>query len=170
MHAGDIQISTQGDGSFRLRAEQLIRRPRGEVFSFFADATNLESITPPWLRFRITSPQPIDIREGARIEYRLRLHGIPIRWRTLISVWDPPFEFVDEQLSGPYRQWVHRHTFEETPEGTQMVDDVHYRPRGGALIHRFFIRRDLEAIFQFRADRIETILTSGDSVTKANRG
>jgi ligand-binding SRPBCC domain-containing protein len=128
--------------------------PPEEVFPFFGDALNLEAITPPWLGFRVVTPGPIEMEPGARIEYRLRLHGIPIRWRTTIAVWDPPHRFVDVQLSGPYRMWHHTHDFEPTADGgTLMRDTVRYAlPFGplGAAAHRLLVRRDLEAIFDYR--------------------
>jgi ligand-binding SRPBCC domain-containing protein len=128
--------------------------PPEEVFPFFGDALNLEAITPPWLGFRVVTPGPIEMEPGARIEYRLRLHGIPIRWRTTIAVWDPPHRFVDVQLSGPYRMWHHTHDFEPAADGgTLMRDTVRYAlPFGplGAAAHRLLVRRDLEAIFDYR--------------------
>jgi ligand-binding SRPBCC domain-containing protein len=128
--------------------------PPEEVFPFFGDALNLEAITPPWLGFRVVTPGPIEMEPGARIEYRLRLHGIPIRWRTTIAVWDPPHRFVDVQLGGPYRMWHHTHDFEPAADGgTLMRDTVRYAlPFGplGAAAHRLLVRRDLEAIFDYR--------------------
>ena len=128
--------------------------PPEAVFPFFGDALNLEAITPPWLGFRVVTPGPIEMAPGARIEYRLRLHGMPIRWRTTIAVWDPPHRFVDVQLSGPYRMWHHTHDFDPaTDGGTLMRDTVRYAlPFGplGAAAHRLLVRRDLEAIFDYR--------------------
>jgi ligand-binding SRPBCC domain-containing protein len=136
-----------------LQTEQRLPAAPGDVFPFFADAHNLEAITPPWLGFRVVTPRPIEMRAGALIEYRLRLHGVPLRWRTRIAVWDPPWRFVDVQIAGPYRLWHHTHDFEPDGDGTVMRDTVRYAlPLGplGELAHRALVRRDLAAIFDFR--------------------
>ena len=107
-------------GYFVLRREQRLPGTPGEIFPFFADAGNLEAITPPWLGFRVVTPRPIEMREGALIEYRLRLHALPISWLTRIEEWetDPTHpRFVDVQLSGPYRLWHHTHEFRPHPDG-----------------------------------------------------
>ena len=114
-------------------SEQILPAPRDQVFAFFSDASNLERITPPSLRFEVLSPVPIEMEEGTRIEYRLALRGIPFRWSTLIREWDPPRAFVDEQVKGPYRKWVHRHEFEEVPDGTLCRDRVDYAAFGGEV-------------------------------------
>jgi ligand-binding SRPBCC domain-containing protein len=141
-----------------LRREQRLPGAPDDVFPFFADAQNLEAITPPWLGFRVVTPRPIDMRAGALIEYRLKLRGVPLRWRTRIAVWDPPRRFVDVQLSGPYRLWHHTHDFEpDGGGGTIMRDTVRYAlPLGpvGALAHRLLVRRDLAAIFDFRREAV----------------
>lgn len=136
---------------------------REEAFAFFADAGNLERITPPQLGFHITTPQPIDIEQGTLIDYNLKLHGIPISWRTEISVWEPPFRFVDQQLKGPYSQWVHTHTFTELgPDTTQIDDEVRYRlplePLGD--IAHFIVRGELDKIFDFRQKTVAEILAN----------
>lgn len=136
-----------------LEREQLIARPRSEVFRYFADAANLQAITPAFLSFRITTPLPIEMRAGALIEYRLRLFGVPFRWKTRIEEWQPEERFVDQQLSGPYRRWWHLHTFEERPGGTLMRDRVEYElPLGplGAIARRLFVARQLDGIFAHR--------------------
>ena len=137
-----------------LRREQRLPGGPDEVFPFFADARNLEAITPPWLGFRVVTPAPIEMRQGTLIEYRLKLRGVPLRWRTRIAVWDPPRRFVDVQISGPYRLWHHTHDFEpDGAGGTVMRDTVRYAiPFGplGRLAHRLVVRRDLDAIFGFR--------------------
>lgn len=115
---------------------------------------NLQQITPPWLRFRVLTQPPIVMAEGALIDYRLSLHGLPIRWRTEITAWQPPARFVDRQLSGPYREWHHEHTFEEHDGGTLMRDEVRYRVPGGTIVDRLLVRPDLERIFDYRQERM----------------
>jgi ligand-binding SRPBCC domain-containing protein len=127
---------------------------RSKLFPFFADARNLERLTPPSLRFEILTPGEIRMEAGATIDYRLRVSGFPVRWRTVIELWEPPFRFVDVQTKGPYALWRHTHTFDETPQGTMMRDRVEYAlPFGplGAVAHRLFVARQLERIFSFRA-------------------
>lgn len=134
------------------RSQHLLGRP-DEVFGFFADAWNLEAITPPWLRFRVVTPRPLEMRAGAHIAYRLRLHGMPIRWLTRIEVWEPPLRFVDVQVRGPYRLWHHTHSFEPDGDGTLIRDRVRYAlPLGplGELAHAAIVCRDLRRIFAFR--------------------
>lgn len=125
-------------------------RPRDEVFAFFSDAHNLEQLTPPFLRFEVLTPAPIPMRAGALIDYRLRLRGIPIRWRTEIAEWDPPRRFVDVQLRGPYRLWRHTHEFSDENGGTRCDDRVEYLVPGGALVAKLFVQRDVERIFEYR--------------------
>jgi len=120
------------------------------TFAFFADARNLERITPPWLEFRVLTPEPIAMRTGTRIDYKLKVHGIPIGWRSLISAWEPPYRFVDEQIKGPYRQWIHEHTFEAVEGGTLVRDRVRYMVPGGALVDRWIVAPDLRKIFDYR--------------------
>lgn len=133
-------------------------RRREEVFNFFGDAFNLQAITPRFLNFTVLTPAPIEMRAGTLIDYKLRVRGIPLRWRTLIREWEPPFRFVDEQLRGPYRLWIHEHTFEEREGGTLAKDLVRYAVPGGALIERLFVRRDVEAIFAYRTKRLLELL------------
>ena len=139
---------------YELRTWLWVPRPRAEVFAFFGDATNLERITPPFLRFRVLTPPPIAMRAGALIDYRLSLHGVPLRWRTKIDAWEPPHRFVDLQLTGPYRQWIHTHTFSDKDGGTQVEDQVLYRLRGPApftrLVHALLVGPDTRRIFEFR--------------------
>jgi ligand-binding SRPBCC domain-containing protein len=144
------------------RRQQLPGTP-AEVFPFFADALNLERITPPWLGFRVITPGTIEMRPGTLIEYRLRLHRVPVRWLTRIEVWEPPERFVDVQVRGPYRSWHHEHRFAPAPGGgTLMRDRVDYElPLGplGALAHALFVRRDLERIFDHRTDAVARYFT-----------
>jgi ligand-binding SRPBCC domain-containing protein len=145
-----------------LRREQRLPGSPADVFVFFADARNLEAITPPLLRFRVLDPDAIVMGTGALIRYRLRVRGVPIGWLTAIREWDPPHRFVDEQLRGPYALWHHTHTFEPLPDGcTLMRDVVRYAlPLGpvGEIARRLFVARDVEAIFDYRAQRIREIL------------
>jgi ligand-binding SRPBCC domain-containing protein len=152
-----VTIAPRADAAgrgWRLRAVQRIPRPVEDVFPFFADAHNLEAITPEVLRFRILTPAPIEMRPGTLIDYAIKVRGVPIRWRTEIPVWEPPVRFVDNQIRGPYALWRHEHLFEPDGDATVMTDTVDYRPRGGPLapvVHALFVRRDLQAIFEHRA-------------------
>ena len=141
-----------------LSREQTLPGSPDDVFEFFADAGNLEAITPPWLSFRIVTPRPIAMGPGTLIEYRLRLRGLPVSWLTRIEVWEPGVRFVDQQMRGPYALWHHTHEFAAEPGGgTRMTDTVRYAlPFGpvGALGHALFVRRDLERIFDFRFDAV----------------
>ncbi len=156
MNAPTICFGRQ-DSLFTLTATQRLPRPLGEVFPFFADAGNLDVITPPWLRFEILTPRPSALRVGVRIEYRLRLRGLPLRWQSEITAWQPPHRFVDEQRRGPYRTWIHEHTFEEHGGGTLVRDRVQYAVFGGELVERLFVRRDLAKIFAYRQRRLGEI-------------
>ena len=137
-----------------LTSSMVCAAPRQQVFAFFADAGNLEEITPPWLHFEIVTPRPIVMAVGTLIDYRLRLHGVPFSWRTEIAAWGPPTRFVDRQLLGPYHEWVHEHLFEEEGGATRVVDRVRFRPRGGALTQALFVGRDVRRIFTYRQARL----------------
>lgn len=138
----------------KLRRVQLVPKPRAEVFSFFEDATNLARITPPFLGFEILTPSPIHMHAGTLIDYRIRLFGVPLRWRTEIELYEPGVRFIDRQLRGPYQLWRHTHTFRDVPGGTEMVDEVDYAvgfgPFGDAA-RALFVRRTLDRIFDYRA-------------------
>ncbi len=144
-----------------LTRELTIDLPIAEVFDFFADAGNLERITPPELNFHITTPQPFNIQKGTLIDYRLKVRGLTVKWRTEISEWNPPFSFVDQALKSPYTQWIHRHTFTEIEANkTLMKDEVKYRlpfEPFGDLAH-WFVRRELKYIFDFRQKIVSEIL------------
>ncbi len=151
--------------TYLLSAKTFLPRPRAEVFAFFSDAGNLEALTPPLLRFEILTPRPIDLRPGALIDYQLRLHGVPIRWRTEICVWEPPLRFVDQQLRGPYRLWHHEHRFEEADGGTIATDRVHYAFLPIPGIHRLFVEPDLVRIFKYRQERMREIFGGAERAT-----
>jgi ligand-binding SRPBCC domain-containing protein len=149
--------------TYRLERSQLIPRPQHEVFAFFADAANLERLTPDFLRFQIETPLPMEMRAGALIDYRLTLMGLPVRWRTRISSWEPPQRFCDDQERGPYALWHHVHEFEAMGDQTRMSDRVDYRlPLGplGTLAHVLSVRRMLERIFDHRRSVIEQLFGS----------
>jgi ligand-binding SRPBCC domain-containing protein len=137
----------------RFHSEQWVGRPVEEIFAFFSDANNLEAITPRQLNFRILTPGPIHLEAGARIDYQLKLYGIPLKWATLIERWEPPHEFVDVQLHGPYRVWRHTHRFFTEGKGTRIVDDVAYElPLGplGRLMEPLWTRREVARVFSHR--------------------
>lgn len=141
--------------SYRLMREQALPRPRAGIFPFFADVQNLQEMTPPFLHFRILPPVPGRVAAGVRVHYRLRLFGIPFRWRTRIEEWDPPARFVDVQERGPFALWHHTHEFVDSPEGTLVRDTVEYRmPFGplGGIVRAVLIGRTLERIFDYRRD------------------
>ena len=138
-------------------------RPLDEVFQFFSDASNLEALTPPWLKFSIATPTPIVMRPGALIDYRLRFRGFPLRWRSEITVWDPPRRFVDVQVKGPYRRWIHEHTFVEQDGGTLAGDRVQYAVWGGALANALMVRRDVERIFDYRRQALTEMFGAGEA-------
>ena len=146
---------------FTFTSSLMLDLPRDEVFPFFSDAENLERITPPKLNFHIITPTPIDIKKGTTIDYKLSMHGFPMNWSSEITLWDPPFEFEDTQLSGPYKQWIHRHRFTEPEPGkTFMVDEVRYRlplePLGD--LAQFLINIQLKYIFEHRNKTVTRIL------------
>ena len=168
--------------TWRLRTSLWVPRPPDEVWPFFSDARNLELLTPPWLSFTILTPQPIEMRAGALIDYRIKLRGVPMKWRTRIAKWTPEREFVDEQLRGPYAIWHHTHTFTPCDGGTVCGDEVIMRPRGGplaSLAMRWFVRRDVQRIFEYRKsvmtrlfqgspESAELVWDDGTSVTVAD--
>ncbi len=131
--------------------------PCEQVFAFFSDPANLGRITPPGMQFRMLTSEPVEMKAGTTIDYRIRVFAVPMRWRSLIEGWDPPHEFVDVQLAGPYKSWVHTHRFIEQGGGTVVEDLVEYElPFGplGRLVQRS-VARQLEQIFAFRRTAIE---------------
>jgi ligand-binding SRPBCC domain-containing protein len=142
-----------------LERDIWLPRPRAEVFEFFSNAANLEVLTPPWLHFQILNPT-LAVRQGVQIDYRLRIHGIPLTWRSEISRWDPPSSFVDEQRKGPYRRWVHTHTFLDERGGTRVGDSVEFEVPFGWLVSGF-VMRDVNRIFAFRQQALLERFGSG---------
>ena len=149
--------------TYALSRSVLIPRPLHEVFDFFADAANLQALTPPWVHFSILTPLPIVMAKGRLIDYRIRLHGIPIRWQSIISEWDPPRRFTDDQTRGPHLLWRHEHSFTPAPGGVMVRDDVLYAVRGGPLaplLHRILVRPDLDRIFDYRRAALLKLLAA----------
>jgi ligand-binding SRPBCC domain-containing protein len=148
--------------TYTLHRRQFIPRPIDEVFKFFSEAGNLARITPPSLHFQFVTKLPIKIESGTLIDYRLRLFGVPFRWRTLIDPFEPPHRFADIQERGPYKRWRHLHEFFEQDGGTLMLDSVEYElylgPLG-RLVNRWFVRPQLEMIFDYRYSTIERLLS-----------
>ena len=159
-----LAVSPTGRG-YRLAASQFLPCAPEQVFDFFSDAMNLQTLTPPWLRFTVLTPSPIHIGPGALIDYRLRVHGIPIRWQSCISVWDPPFCFVDEETRGPYKRWHHEHVFEEAEGGTLCRDLVDYEVFGGKLVNSLLVRPDLFKIFAFRQSKLRELFPESANST-----
>lgn len=135
---------------FHFQSTVLLRHTREQVFEFFSRAENLDLLTPTWLHFNILTPMPVEMGLATRICYRIRIRGMPVRWVSEITEWSPPHVFEDTQVRGPYRKWVHRHVFEETPEGTLVHDYVSYRVPGGALVNRILVSGQLRRIFDYR--------------------
>lgn len=142
---------------FHLNSKVVIPEPLEDVFPFFADASNLQQITPPWLNFRVVTPKPIEMKPGQMIDYRIRVRGLPMKWRSEITVWEPPYRFVDEQIRGPYKVWHHEHIFTEKDGETICEDKVDYAVLGGALINRLFVEPDVRRIFEYRRSRMREI-------------
>lgn len=149
---------------FSLERSVVLRESSQEVYEFFLDPTNLQELTPPWLDFRVLGSSTERVELGTTIDYRLKVRGVPIRWRSVISSWDPPRSFVDEQLKGPYRMWHHTHTFEETDGGVRVGDKVRYAVPGGPLferlVERVFVGPDVRRIFDYRMERLGELFAS----------
>jgi ligand-binding SRPBCC domain-containing protein len=144
-----------------LRTETWLPVPRERVFAFFAEAENLQRLTPTWLGFTILTPRPIPMGRGTLIDYRISLRGIPMKWRTEISTWEPPDLFVDSQLRGPYRRWIHTHRFSEVNGGTRVEDRVDFDMLFGRLM-LWYVARDLRKIFTYRHQALRDIFALPD--------
>jgi ligand-binding SRPBCC domain-containing protein len=155
---------------YTLRKEQRVPLPLDKVFAFFEKPENLATITPPWLGFRTLTPSPIVMKRGAEFEYRIRVMGVRMRWRSLISDYQPPVRFVDEQVKGPYAYWHHTHTFSEAGNGTLVGDEVRYAlPFGviGRMARTLFVARQLEDIFAYRSRVIKEMFSQGGAHAQA---
>jgi ligand-binding SRPBCC domain-containing protein len=153
--------------TFELHSRIEIPKTPAEVFPFFADAANLDVLTPPWLHFKILSPQPIEMQKGTEIDYGLRLRGFPIRWRSRITEWEPPYLFVDEQTRGPYRVWVHEHHVSPMDGGTLVEDRVRYAVWGGGIANRLMVAPDLGRIFAYRRTKLEERFSGANEPVQA---
>ena len=153
---------------FHLLRELVVPARLDAVFEFFSNAHNLDRITPDFLKFRVLTPAPIDMHAGARIDYALRLRGIPLRWTSEITAWEPPYRFIDSQIKGPYKSWIHEHRFESLGDSTKVIDEVMYDFFGGHLVHALFIKRDINRIFDHRTESLKSIF--GDSDRNSSHG
>jgi ligand-binding SRPBCC domain-containing protein len=138
-------------------------QPREKVFEFFSDPGNLDRLTPAWLKFEILTALPAAMKRGTLLDYRLRIRGLPIRWQSEITEWDPPQRFVDRQTRGPYSLWIHEHRFEDCEDGTLVGDNVEYAVPGGVLVQRFFVAPDLNRIFAYRHQILEQLFNPAKS-------
>lgn len=147
---------------YTFKKEQKISKNILDVFNFFSRPENLATITPPKMRFKILTPSPIEMKEGALIDYTVRILGCPIRWRTLITKYDPPNIFVDQQLKGPYSLWHHTHTFTKISDNETLIKDIvtYSIPFGfiGRAVHSIYIKKDLDRIFSYRKNKIADLL------------
>ncbi len=156
--------------TYWLRKRIWLPRPREEIFEFFSNPSNLDRLTPPWLNFAILSPATKPIVPGALLDYRLRIRGIPIRWQSEISAWDPPRNFVDRQTKGPYSLWIHEHTFEDGEDGTWVGDNVEYAVPGGGIVQKFLVAPDLERIFNYRHGVLEELFNPAQTIPSRRTG
>lgn len=142
---------------FIFESKLNINKPINEVFDFFCKAENLQKLTPSNLDFKILTELPVKMQKGTLIDYKIKLYGIPVLWKTEITKWDPPYEFEDTQLKGPYKLWKHRHIFKSVGDNTEMRDVVEYNPKGwpfNSVLNKFFVKKEIEKIFSFREERI----------------
>jgi len=152
--------------TYILKRQVNIEQPLQKVFDFFSKAQNLEILTPNWLKFKILTHPPIEMKKGALIDYQIKLFGLPMNWKTEISEWQPPHFFIDTQLKGPYTKWVHKHHFKEVENGTEITDIVNYQLPGGLLApaaHSLIVKHQLKSIFDFRTRIIKEYFDSADA-------
>ncbi len=142
---------------YEIKKSTFVSRPLEEVFEFFSKAENLQELTPDFVGFKILTPLPIEMKKGTLIDYSIKVHGMPMKWRTLISAWEPNKRFVDEQLKGPYKKWHHEHSFEAVDGGTLIKDHVTYDVWFGFILVPLMIRKDVEKIFGYREEKIREI-------------
>jgi ligand-binding SRPBCC domain-containing protein len=157
----NLEIARTADG-YVLTQTQFAPAALDEVWDFFSNAENLEALTPNFLQFKILTPSPIYMRRGTLIDYRIKLFGAPMHWRTKIVEFEPQHAFVDEQLRGPYARWHHRHSFKVVEGGTQIADRVEYTVPFhvfGRLAHELFVRRTLSLIFRHRYAAVARIFS-----------
>ena len=143
--------------TYWLRKTIWLPQPRAKVFEFFSNPGNLDRLTPAWLNFAIVTPASGKMNQGALLDYRLRIRGIPVRWQSEIAVWEPPRRFVDRQTKGPYSLWIHEHTFEERDNGTLVGDNVEYAVPGGRIVQKFLVAPDIERIFDYRHKMLDEL-------------
>jgi ligand-binding SRPBCC domain-containing protein len=155
--------------TFWLRRQIWLPQPPEKVFGFFADPKNLDRLTPGWLNFAMVTAAPPVITPGTLLDYRLRLHGLPIRWQSEIMVWDPPNRFVDRQTKGPYSLWIHEHIFEAHRGGTMVADNVEYAVPDGRIVQKLLVAPDLERIFQYRHQVLEELFNPAKRRPAADR-
>jgi ligand-binding SRPBCC domain-containing protein len=153
--------------TYRFKTRLLLPVPRARLFEFFAEPGNLERITPPWLRFEMITSPTAAIKSGTLLDYRLRLRGIPMRWQSEITVWEPPSRFIDRQTRGPYSLWVHEHTFTERDGVTVVGDNVEYGVPGGKIVQKFLVAPELERIFKYRHKILEALFNPKGKVEGA---
>jgi ligand-binding SRPBCC domain-containing protein len=150
-------VITPVKGEFLLERDVVVSRGIQDVFRFFSDPANLNRLTPPWLDFHIVGCSTPTIGAGTLIDYKLKVRGFPLRWRSRILAWNPPYGFADEQVRGPYRSWLHHHSFEDLGGRTRCRDLVRYSVLGGRIVDRLFVRRDVERIFDHRGEQLAKI-------------
>jgi len=156
--------------TYSLRKSLWLPQSRAKVFEFFSNPGNLDRLTPAWLSFAILTPAMSQLKEGALLDYRLRIRGMPIRWQSEIAVWEPPYRFVDRQTKGPYALWVHEHTFDERDNGTLVEDNVEYAVPGGSIVQKFLVAPDLERIFNYRHKILEELFNPAKSAPTRQTG